>query len=93
MYDSWKAVLEDLRQGYIAEFEARENLDELSYDMTEEQLEQAEEELEDCLRTLEDSMPLEMFLDSIPEGEEDDYYGRTPNREADIWGATPDDDY
>ncbi len=74
-YDSWRMLLEDFRLGYIKEQDVRSNLNELSYDMTEDELEEAEEKFEEYILSFGMSDEFYDFevLDSIPAGEEDDF--------------------
>ena len=75
-YDSWRMLLEDFRLGHVDEEEAREQLDELSYDMTEDEIEEAEEKLEEHieLRNADSGYVYGYeMLDSLPEGEDSDH--------------------
>jgi DNA-directed RNA polymerase subunit delta len=45
-YRSWRTLLEDFKMGNISEDDARNYLDEMSYDMTEEEYEKAELKLD-----------------------------------------------
>lgn len=72
-YSSWRLLLEDFRMGYLTESETREHLEELSYDLDEEELEEAEEKLEEFKSLMEEDLGYRMYLDSVPVEEDDDY--------------------
>lgn len=83
-YNSWKDLLEDFREGNIPEDEVRRTLDDMSYDMSEDELEEAEELLEEYILTLADEggyMMVHEAIDSIPYGEEEQYY----DYNKDLW--------
>ena len=65
METSWRLLLEDLKRGYTTPAEARVVLDEISYDLDEEKV----EEIEDFIFQMEEkSMVIEAYyLDSVPE--------------------------
>ena len=72
-YSSWRMLLEDFRMGYLTESEARENLEELAYDLNDEELEEAEEKLEEFKALMEENFDYHTYLDSVPFEEQDDY--------------------
>lgn len=75
-YDSWRMLLEDFRLGHINEPDARCSLDDLSYDMSEEELEEAEEKLEEYILALNSDRGYVYgyeMLDSLPEGEDEEH--------------------
>ena len=75
-YDSWRMLLEDFRLGHVDEAEARRTLDELAYDMSEDELEEAEEKLEEYILALSDERGYRYnyeMLDSLPDDEDDGY--------------------
>ena len=75
-YNSWRLLLEDFRMGYLTESETREHLEELSYDLDDEELEEAEEKLEEFKSMMEENLDYRTYLDSVPFDEEDEF-GRT----------------
>jgi hypothetical protein len=75
-YNSWRLLLEDFRMGYLTESETREHLEELSYDLDDEELEEAEEKLEEFKSMMEENLDYRRYLDSVPFDEEDEF-GRT----------------
>ena len=72
-YSSWRLLLEDFRMGYLTESETREHLEELSYDLGEEELEEAEEKLEEFKSLMEEDLSYRMYLDSVPVEEDDEH--------------------
>lgn len=61
---SWRLLLEDLKRGYVTPQEARVVLDEISYDLDEEKV----EEIEDVIFQMEEKeLVMEAYyLDSVP---------------------------
>ena len=78
-YNSWRAILEDYRLEYLTEDEAREYLEELSYELTEDELEEAEEKLEEFIRQKEEDSGLIDWVGCEPlrHPDPDDYYGES----------------
>ena len=76
-YNSWRAILEDYRLEYLTEDEAREHLEELSYDLSEDELEEAEDKLEEFIREKEEDDGLIDWVSCEPlrHPDPDDYYG------------------
>lgn len=74
-YSSWRVLLEDFRMGYLNEEEAREHLDEMAYDLTDEELETAEDKLQEYVRMVEEKSLFGHgeFLDSVPWEDREDY--------------------
>lgn len=75
-YSSWKELLEDFRNGDISEADTRAQLDEMSYDLSEDDLEEAEDTLQEYILTLADERGYLLdyeAIDSVPFGEDDDH--------------------
>ena len=78
-YSSWRTLVEEYRRGYLTIEEVRANLDDMSYDMSEDELEEAEEKIDEL--EVEEHMAMMVFSDGVPFGEEDsaaEYF-------SDIW--------
>ena len=75
-------MLEDFRMGYLTESETREHLEELSYDLDDEELEEAEEKLEEFKSLMEENLDFRMYLDNVPSDEDEDYKPRSESN----WG-------
>ena len=83
-YNSWEELLEDFRSGDVTEEYARKCLDEMSYDLTEDELEEAEDTLQEYILTLADERGYLLdfeALDSIPMGEDDE----SDDYNKDLW--------
>ena len=70
---TWQTLVEEFKSGYLTADEAREILDELSYDMEEDMV----EKIEDMIYEQEERELLEgaMWADSLPQDAIDDGYG------------------
>ena len=88
-YNSWRLLLEDFRMGYLTESETREHLEELSYDLDDEELEEAEEKLEEFKSMMEENLDYRTYLDSVPFEDEE---GLRSHNE-DPWKCNYDEDY
>ena len=78
-YSSWRMLVEEYRRGYMTIQEVRAALDEMSYDMSEDELEEAEEKIDEL--EVEEHMSMMVFADGVPFGEEEaaaEYF-------SDIW--------
>ena len=79
---SWRMLVEEYSQGYLTIQEVRAGLEEISYDMTEDELEEAEDRLDEL--EVEEHMKAMVFSDGVPFGEEEamsEYF-------SDYWTAT-----
>lgn len=81
-YSSWRLLLEDFRMGYLSESETREHLEELSYDLGDDELEEAEEKLDEFKSLMEENIDYRAYLDSVPFEEDESDYG---SRNNDMW--------
>lgn len=90
-YRSWRTLLEDFKMGNISEDDARNYLDEMSYDMTEEEYEKAELKLD---KLVSESGKVRFY------DEEREYFEnhpnsdieRTPHYGSQDWGEEYDED-
>ena len=68
-HTSWRLLVEEYRQGYLSVQEVRAGLEELSYDLTEDELEEAESKIDEM--EVQEHMTQVLFTDGLPFGEED----------------------
>ena len=70
---TWQTLVEEFKTGYLTAEEAREILNEISYDMDEDKV----EEIENMIYEQEERLLLEgaMWADSLPQDAVDDGYG------------------
>lgn len=93
-YKTWEEVVEDFKNSYLDEDDARMILEEMSYEMSEEELERAEKQLEDLIADSDlDELEGMWEYDAIPprHPEEDDYYQDGYNDSG--WNQVDDGDY
>lgn len=81
-YKSWKEIISDLKEGYLNDEEAWNHLEELSYELSEDELEEAESALELAVREVnpfDSDDGINWFEDgTIPDKhpeDDDDFYG------------------